>query len=183
MILDTGILDEVPIHLVTMEEIMCHVTESIEHSSTLNIGYVNAHVLNLAQSNHELRAQLQSLDICYCDGLGPVLALKAHGFSPTPRLPGRLYIPQLLETAARSGWRVAWIGGERGVLDAAKKDERSTSKSETWCTPRTGFTRKRTGMKLSHRSMPPRRTSCWWEWAVRYRRLGYARIGNGFTYP
>ena len=51
-----GILDEVPIHLVTMEEIMCHVTESIEHSSTLNIGYVNAHVLNLAQSNHELRA-------------------------------------------------------------------------------------------------------------------------------
>lgn len=117
--MDTGILDEVPIHLVTLPDIIEHITHALETRTHCDIGYVNAHVLNLAQKQPSLLTHLQSLDICYCDGLGPVLALKAHGFSPQSRLPGRLCIPRLLEHAAHSGWRIGWVGGAQGVLDIA----------------------------------------------------------------
>lgn len=117
MMMDTGILDEVPIHMVSLSDIIGQIAHAVDTQTRCDIGYVNAHVLNLAQKQPALLMHLQSLDICYCDGLGPVLALKAHGYSPPSRLPGRLCIPRLLHYAAQSGWRIGWVGGAQGVLD------------------------------------------------------------------
>ena len=125
MNVDTGILDEVPIHLVTLPDILRQIEQTVTDKTELNIGYVNAHVLNLTRKHKRLLAHLQALDICYCDGLGPVLALKAHGFKPPDRLPGRLCIPKFLEQAARSGWRVGWVGGETGVAERAVQHSRT----------------------------------------------------------
>ena len=131
---DCAELEGIQVHLYSSNRILAEVDEAITHGQRLNIAYLNAHVLNQASQNNTLRRFLTHSNICYCDGLAPVWALRAAGHSAPSRLPGRIIIPQLLEMACNRGWRIAWLGGEPGIAKQAlqKMTSRFPSLQSVW---------------------------------------------------
>lgn len=84
----------------------------------VTVGYLNVHVVNTAMRDEGLHAFLQGLDLCYADGSGVVLGARILGQDIPERMTGADWIWDLAESAS-GRWRVAWIGGEPGVAEAA----------------------------------------------------------------
>ena len=112
-------IDDIPIHLLSEMEIIGRAASAVRNREPLTISYVNAHVLNLARDNSALRETLIRSDICYCDGIGPVWALRASGVHVPGRHPGRVIIPKAVAEASKHQWRVGWLGGQTGIAEAA----------------------------------------------------------------
>lgn len=115
----TAKLEGIEIALLDLQEILGRVALAICERSALTIGYVNAHVLNSAARSSELRQFLQESELVYCDGIGPLWALRAEGYPAPTRIPGRIAIPKLMQMAAHRDWKIAWLGGKPGIVDLA----------------------------------------------------------------
>jgi N-acetylglucosaminyldiphosphoundecaprenol N-acetyl-beta-D-mannosaminyltransferase len=82
------------------------------------VAYANVHVLDVAQRDPALRAFLNAADLCYCDGGGVVLGARILGRRLPERMTGADWIWDLAARAEHR-WRMAWIGGEDGVVARA----------------------------------------------------------------
>lgn len=82
------------------------------------VAYANVHVLNVAAGDPDLRAFLNGADLCYCDGAGVVLGARLLGADLPERMTGADWIWDFARRA-EGRWRVAWIGAESGVTEAA----------------------------------------------------------------
>jgi len=83
------------------------------------LAYVNAHTLNLAVHDHDLRRALNRSALVMNDGLGVSLAARMSGERFPENLNGSDFTVQLLELAAAIGWGVFLLGGEPGVAGTA----------------------------------------------------------------
>lgn len=83
------------------------------------LAYVNAHTLNLAAHDQNLRGALNHSALVMNDGLGVSLAARMRGERFPENLNGSDFTVQLLELAAANGWGVFLLGGEPGVAEAA----------------------------------------------------------------
>lgn len=82
------------------------------------VAYANVHVLNTSASDPALRAFLNGVDVCYCDGSGVVLGAKVLGEVLPERMTGADWIWDLAQEA-EGRWRLHWLGSEPGVTEAA----------------------------------------------------------------
>lgn len=83
------------------------------------LAYVNAHTLNLAVRNQDLREALDRSSLVMNDGLGISLAARMRGERFPENLNGSDFTVQLLELAASNDWGVFLLGGEPGIVERA----------------------------------------------------------------
>jgi exopolysaccharide biosynthesis WecB/TagA/CpsF family protein len=83
------------------------------------LAYVNAHTLNLAAREEDLREVLNRSDLVMNDGIGLSLAARMRGERFPENLNGSDFTVRLLQFGAERGWRVFLLGGEPGVAEAA----------------------------------------------------------------
>jgi N-acetylglucosaminyldiphosphoundecaprenol N-acetyl-beta-D-mannosaminyltransferase len=84
-----------------------------------DVGYVNAHVLNLAWEDDTLQKLLQDADLVYADGVGAVWAGRILAGRRLEKLTGADWIDRFCDHAARHGWRLYLLGGKPGVARRA----------------------------------------------------------------
>jgi N-acetylglucosaminyldiphosphoundecaprenol N-acetyl-beta-D-mannosaminyltransferase len=80
---------------------------------------VNVHCLNLAYENPWLKDLLNSAEIVFADGVGVILAARAHGETLPQRITCADWIWELSETAEREGHRLYFLGARQGVAGEA----------------------------------------------------------------
>lgn len=83
------------------------------------LAYVNAHTLNLATQDEELRRALNRCQLIMNDGLGLSLAARMKGERFPENLHGSDFTVRLLQLAASREWKVFFLGGEPGVAETA----------------------------------------------------------------
>ena len=101
------------------------VDELVRAKGRSTVAYANIHVLNTSVNDPELRAFLNGVEVCYCDGAGVVLGAKVLGETLPERMTGADWIWDLAREA-EGRWRLFWLGSEPGVTEtaAAKLRER-----------------------------------------------------------
>jgi len=97
---------------------MLDTVEQLVERGGASIAYVNVHVLNTAVRDAQLRAFLNVVDLCYCDGNGVRLGARLLGERLPKRMTGADFIWDLA-ARAEGRWRLFWIAGEPGVAEAA----------------------------------------------------------------
>ncbi len=108
----------VRVHAVDRAGLLDRVSLLVSAGTPATVGYANVHVLNTAASEPGLRAFLNTLDLCYCDGNGVKWAARATGQAMPERMTGADWIWDFA-ARAEGQWRVFWVGGEPGVAEEA----------------------------------------------------------------
>ena len=85
------------------------------------ISYLNAHTANLACRNAEFRALLERADLRYADGMAVVRAARELGVALPERVNAGDFLPRFLWAAADRGVKVALVGSEDCVVQAAAR--------------------------------------------------------------
>lgn len=98
--------------------LMARVGGFIEARTPATVAYANVHVLNSAAEDEALRAFLNGVDVCYCDGSGVILGARLLGEDLPERMTGADWIWDLARLA-EGRWRIFWLGSEPGVTTAA----------------------------------------------------------------
>lgn len=88
-------------------------------SGQRTVFYANAHVLNTALDEPDLRAAWQSADLVYADGVGVVWAARWLAGRKLEKLTGADWIGRLAAAAAPLGRRWFLLGGKPGVAELA----------------------------------------------------------------
>lgn len=115
-ILDVGVETAAPGRL--LREIVGYARRG-EHR---RVSYVNAHVLNQAQSIPELGGALRSSDLVYCDGYGVRLAARMIGLPVPHRMTGADWIAGLAGLCEAEGLSLYLLGSSPGAsAEAAER--------------------------------------------------------------
>jgi N-acetylglucosaminyldiphosphoundecaprenol N-acetyl-beta-D-mannosaminyltransferase len=107
-----------PIDPLDVAGLLDRVEQYVVSGHQHTVSYLNVHVANTASRDPELRAFLDSVDLCYCDGAGIRLGARLLGHQLPERMTGADWIWDL---AARSEGkhRLFWLGGEPGITEQA----------------------------------------------------------------
>ena len=108
----------VPIDVLTRPQLLDRVAALADGADRSTVGYVNMHVLDRVGAHPDLLDFFRSLDLCYCDGKGVVLAARVQGDLLPERMTGADWIWDLA-AAAEGRWRLCWIGSDPGVTAQA----------------------------------------------------------------
>lgn len=108
----------VAVDKMTCEEVLAEVERRAGEDPVM-LAYVNAHTLNLAVSDRELREALCGCDLVLNDGIGLNLAARMRGERFPENLNGSDFTARLLQLAAERGWSAFLLGGEPGIADTA----------------------------------------------------------------
>lgn len=84
------------------------------------IMYVNAHCLNIAQSDSAYRAILNAADLTYTDGVSVTWASRLLRGCRMQKATGADWIEPLCTLAAEHGWRLYILAGRPGVAATAR---------------------------------------------------------------
>ena len=110
----------VAIHAISRLQIQQWILSKANSKCPATAMYVNAHAINLAQSDDAFRTALRQADIVFCDGFGVRLGAKLLGYP----LPERFTLPDWIEDLARlfaqNQYSMFFLGGRPGVAEQAK---------------------------------------------------------------
>lgn len=101
--------------------------------------YLTAWTLVKSQQNAEFRQLLASLDVCYADGMGVVLALLFTKFRRIRKVTANSFYPSLFEEISHRGLKVALVGGQKGVSQTVASRIEALAPSIDICLCRTGY--------------------------------------------
>jgi N-acetylglucosaminyldiphosphoundecaprenol N-acetyl-beta-D-mannosaminyltransferase len=100
-----------------VRQVECYVASGNHHQ----IMYTNAHVLNTAYGDPDLRRILNAADLVYCDGAGVKLGARLSGQYLPERMTGADWIFSLGEVCQKTGFKLFFLGGEPGVAETAAR--------------------------------------------------------------
>jgi N-acetylglucosaminyldiphosphoundecaprenol N-acetyl-beta-D-mannosaminyltransferase len=106
-----------PIHILTPDEGLQVVSDSIIEGQNLHIVTLNPEMIMQGEENPELGAILKSANLILPDGAGAVWALKVFGHPHVQRLPGIEFSERLLDLATENNYKVALIGARPEILE------------------------------------------------------------------
>ncbi|MDI9585252.1 MAG: WecB/TagA/CpsF family glycosyltransferase [Acidobacteriota bacterium] len=109
----------IPLHALTMEQVLDRVAETISNRGRLLIGVVNAaKVVNMRRDPELSRAVLDA-DMILADGMSVVWASRLLRQQLPERVAGIDLMLAMLDRGRRMGWRVYCLGAAQDVLDTA----------------------------------------------------------------
>ncbi|MDQ3644408.1 MAG: WecB/TagA/CpsF family glycosyltransferase [Actinomycetota bacterium] len=100
-------------------ELLRRILDYAEGAERRRVSYVNAHVLNQAQSNPELHSALQASDIVYCDGYGVRLAARLIGLRVPHRMTGADWVWGIAALCQESRRSLYLLGSDPGAAAGA----------------------------------------------------------------
>ena len=104
---------------LTRRELLEQVLSIVRSAGRAQIMYANAHVLNTAYGDPELRHVLNQADLVYCDGAGARWAARLLGQQLPERMTGADWIYDLCRLCQDQGIRLYILAGEPGVAAQA----------------------------------------------------------------
>lgn len=113
--------DIIGVHLtaIRLQELVQQIDQTIREGSKIRILYANAHILNMAWDNAELRHYLNNAHITYCDGFGGLVA----SWILSDPVPERFTAPDWLMTVGQhwseKKYRIFWLGAREGIAKIA----------------------------------------------------------------
>ena len=112
---------DVPIHPFTMDEAVSALENSIQNGTQAFVVTANAEIIMMCQQDNEYKKIVsQSAEIVLPDGAGAVWAGRHLGYNIPERVAGFDLYCQLLNKAAKKGYKVYFFGGSPGIAEAAK---------------------------------------------------------------
>lgn len=112
----------VPVHAVTLEELLDWVDGVIKGNGRAQVMYANVHTVNAAWSDAGLRRIFRDADVVYCDGAGVRWGARVLGQELPARMTGADWIHRLSEACQGWGYWLYFLGGEPGVASAASEN-------------------------------------------------------------
>src|ERR1700733_2514711 len=110
-------LPGIAVDALTMTQTVARCIDTVEHRGYLSVGVVNAAKVVAMRRNERLREAVGGCGMGLADGQSVVWASRILG-SPLPeRVAGIDLFLELLDEAARRGYRVYFLGAQRDVLD------------------------------------------------------------------
>ena len=109
----------VGIDSVTMQQAVAIVDGFVRARTMALVATANAEMVMLAQQDHELFSILNNAELTLADGAGVVWAARRLGSSVPERVAGYDLTQQLLQHAAKTGYKIFWLGAAPGVAEAA----------------------------------------------------------------
>lgn len=120
------ILFDVPVHALTMAQVVELAERAIEQRARLHIGVVNAaKIVNMGR-DEQLRDAVLSSDLIVADGMSVVWASRLLGRRLPERVAGIDLMMELLERGDQRGYRVFCLGARADVLREAVKRIRAS---------------------------------------------------------
>ncbi len=83
--------------------------------------FINAHVINVAATNHSYSRVLAGMDRLYADGSGMALAARLNRSPLADNVNGTDLFPLLCAAARKAGVKIFLLGGKPGVAEAASE--------------------------------------------------------------
>lgn len=112
-------LFNVPIHALTMEQVLEIVDDTIRQRKSLLIGVVNAAKMVNMRRDPELAQSVLSADLILADGMAVVWACRVLGRRLPGRIPGIDLMERLLDRGRERGYRFFCLGATEEVLSKA----------------------------------------------------------------
>jgi N-acetylglucosaminyldiphosphoundecaprenol N-acetyl-beta-D-mannosaminyltransferase len=109
---------------ITVGALHDHIAACIREGRREAVFNVNAHAVNLAQSDSELRAILNGATVAFCDGFGIQLAARLLGHAAPPRITYAAWLDLLASFCASQGFSMFLLGARPGVADEASRQIR-----------------------------------------------------------
>jgi N-acetylglucosaminyldiphosphoundecaprenol N-acetyl-beta-D-mannosaminyltransferase len=102
--------------------LMEKIKSSIEHKIKLTVGYANAHVINLCNTDTNFAQIISGFDLIHPDGIGIQLAFKYvyRENAPHQRFNGSDFYPYLISDAISKKWRIFFFGHDFHTLEKIK---------------------------------------------------------------
>ena len=110
-------LAEVPIHKVTMIELIDSCENAIKYRTPLQLGMVNVAKLVNCRKDGELRRSVVDSDIIAADGQGVVWLSRLAGCPLPERVAGIDVMYTLMQRAAQKQYRIFFLGAKPDVLE------------------------------------------------------------------
>lgn len=104
---------------VTVGELHAEIGDRVRRGEHARILNVNAHCLNLAYEDRELRDLLNDAEIVFCDGAGVMLAARILGRRIPERITYADWMWQLAAFAASEGFSLYFLGARPGIARKA----------------------------------------------------------------
>lgn len=112
---DTATVLGVPVHKMTMREVLDHVRATVVERGRLRIGMVNAAKLVNMSNDSELDVDVRTSDLVLADGMSVVWASKVCGTRLNERIAGIDLMHEMMRDGAASGMRVFMLGAHEEV--------------------------------------------------------------------
>lgn len=118
-------LFDIPIDNVSRVEAVARILEFAKREprdagSCVQVSFVNADCVNLAEKDSSYRQVLQSSDLVFADGSGMRLAGRCLGLPIADNVNGTDLFPELLAAVPPEGLRVFLLGGQPGIATAVQ---------------------------------------------------------------
>jgi N-acetylglucosaminyldiphosphoundecaprenol N-acetyl-beta-D-mannosaminyltransferase len=104
---------------VSLSNLIRRVEDFLASDGRYRVMYANAHVLNTAYQDPDLRRILNTANLVYCDGVGVRLGARLTSQCPPERLTGADWIDDLCRACEKNGHTLFILGGEKGVAEQA----------------------------------------------------------------
>ncbi|MEM8970911.1 MAG: WecB/TagA/CpsF family glycosyltransferase [Pseudomonadota bacterium] len=95
------------------------IIKQAQDKTSTNIGFINAHFVNLVHEQPDLSETTKQFDCFYADGIGVKIAARAEGVALTENVNGTDLFPILCKQAAAGNVGLFLLGGETGIATAA----------------------------------------------------------------
>ncbi len=106
----------VPIHALSMDQVLAAVDQAVRRRERLRIGVVNVAKMVNMRRDPELAESVLTSDLVLADGMGVVWASRVLRASLPERVPGIDLMMRMLEQGASRGYRVYCLGATPEVL-------------------------------------------------------------------
>ncbi|MEM9356280.1 MAG: WecB/TagA/CpsF family glycosyltransferase [Pseudomonadota bacterium] len=103
----------------TLESASHWIVAQAQDKTPTNIGFVNAHFVNLVHEQVGLGETIKQFDCFYADGIGVKIAARAEGVALTDNVNGTDLFPILCRQAAAGNVGLFLLGGQTGIAAAA----------------------------------------------------------------
>jgi N-acetylglucosaminyldiphosphoundecaprenol N-acetyl-beta-D-mannosaminyltransferase len=110
-----------PLDLMTVPDLLAHITASAKGQSKAIVTYANVHTVNLSRRIAWYRSFLHSATAVYCDGIGLMGGARVLGWPISHQnvMTAPDFLDELGQHCSRDGLSIYLLGGEPGVADAA----------------------------------------------------------------
>jgi N-acetylglucosaminyldiphosphoundecaprenol N-acetyl-beta-D-mannosaminyltransferase len=105
----------VPIHTLTVDEVLALMVQTVQHRQRMVATYVNAHALNVAYTTPWFRDYLNQVAIVFCDGFGVKWGAKLLGYHIPERFTPPDWIDRLAHIARQHDYALFLLGSQPGV--------------------------------------------------------------------
>lgn len=110
-----------PILNITLNEAAKYIVDSVAEKRRLSVCFLNAHCVNVAESDADYRGALNAASLIFADGIGVRIAASLSGADLKDNVNGTDLFPLICNECAEKSLKIALLGAKPGIADLCGK--------------------------------------------------------------